>query len=240
MRCLALRHIPCEDLGTFAGPIRRRLGEPVYLDMDGAAAPPAAPDAVADAELVVSLGGPMAVYEADRYPFLQREFELIRARLAAGKPTLGLCLGSQIMAAATGGRVYSGGRQEIGWHPVEFDPRAATDPVLGCLAQGSNIFFQWHGDTFDLPPGSQPIGSSPLFPNQGFMLGRHAVALQFHAEVGREALEAWLDVYSAGLNPGPGVMSAEQMRAGATRHAASLTARGQAFLNAWLRELWPD
>src|SRR5687767_2935080 len=90
-------------------------------------------EAVAGAELVVSLGGPMAVYEAEQYPFIQREIELIRDRIINGQPTLGICLGSQIMAAAAGARVYSSGRREIGWYPIDFTPDATSDPTLSSL-----------------------------------------------------------------------------------------------------------
>jgi GMP synthase (glutamine-hydrolysing) len=237
MRCLALRHIACEDLAGFAPILADRFHAVDLLDMDGAGALAALEEA-AGADLVIALGGPMGVYEAGRYPFIQREIELLGQRIRSGRPTLGICLGSQIMAAAAGARVYHGGRQEVGWYPITFDPAAAADPVLGRLAAGSGVFFHWHGDTFDLPAGSRALGGSERFARQGFAIGRHAVALQFHAEITPEALDGWLKEYERGLKPGPGVMSAAELRAGARAHGASLAARGRAFLNAWLDELF--
>lgn len=236
MRCLALRHITCEDLAGFAEPLAERFCELDYLNLSDPSALAALEEA-ADADLVISLGGPMGVYEADRYPFIRREIEILAARLRDGRPTLGICLGAQIMAAAAGARVYPGGRQEVGWYPIRFDPAAAADPVLGRLIDDSNIFFHWHGDTFDLPPGARPLGGSERFPRQGFAIGRHAVALQFHAELTPAALEIWLREYEPALRPGPDVMSAAELRAGAQAHGASLAARGRAFLEAWLDQV---
>ena len=239
MRCLAIRHILCEDLGTLAPLLRERLGEPVYVDMRGKAAPPAELEALTDADLVVVLGGPMAVYEADDFPFLKRELELLRERLAHGRPTLGICLGAQLIAAAAGARVYLGGRQEIGWYPVRFGGEAAVDPTLGLLAAEGGVYFHWHGDTFDLPAGAVALGASERCAAQGFMLGRHAIALQFHAEVDAAALERWLLEYEAGLQPGGDVMDPAALRSGAALHGPALARRARDFLAAWLDEHFP-
>lgn len=237
MRCLALRHIRCEDLAGFEAPLRERFTDLEYVDMDAPAALERL-EAAASADLVVALGGPMGVYEADRYPFIQREIEILSGRIRSGKPTLGICLGAQIMAAAAGTRVYPGGRQEVGWYPIQLAPQAAADPTLAPLAQGSDVFFHWHGDTFDLPEGSRLLGGSERFARQGFIIGRHAVALQFHIEITPQALENWLAAYETHLKPSPDVMSAAELREGARRHGASLAARGRAFLDAWLKELF--
>jgi GMP synthase (glutamine-hydrolysing) len=234
MLCIALRHITCEDLGTFEPILRARFDRLVYVDMEPGGSAAEGLEEAASADLVVSLGGPMAVYEADRYPFIACEIRILRERLARAKPTLGLCLGAQIMAAAAWARVHPGGRREIGWHPIQLAAEAAADPALSQLARDSNIVFQWHGDTFEMPSGSRPIASSALFPHQGFAIGRHGIALQFHAEVDELALEAWLTAYQAHLRPGPGVMSAGEIQAGASMHGPSLLARGRSFLEAWL------
>jgi GMP synthase (glutamine-hydrolysing) len=101
------------------------------------------------------------------------------------------------------------------------------------------MFFHWHGDTFDLPPGARPLGSSALFSNQGFMVGRHGVALQFHAEIDTAGLERWLALYDKDLRPRAGVMGPADLREGMRRHGAGLAQRGRSFLERWLWAHWP-
>jgi GMP synthase-like glutamine amidotransferase len=167
-----------------------------------------------DLEWLVVMGGPMNVYEHDRYPWLDPEAELIRAALAAGKRVLGICLGAQLMAKALGARVSENAHREIGWFPVTLTPEALrTDLFEGFPA--SVPAFHWHGDTFEIPAGALPLASSAGCAQQGFVLdGGRAVGLQFHWEVRPVDVEAWLAGGDA-LRPGPYVQSAEAMRAAA-------------------------
>lgn len=244
MRCIALRHIACEGLDHFAAPIQEFFDSITLLDpLDGYHSPEAMQQA-REAELLVILGGPMGVYETDRYPFVAQETALARERIEQGQATLGLCLGSQIMAEAAGGRVFASGRQEIGFYPLQFTAEILQDPVLDKLASHPHdngqdpIFFHWHGDTFELPVRARVFASSERFPNQGFIIGRHAIGLQFHPEISSRALEAWLKEYEGDLRPGPDVMTAQAMREAIARHERALSERGQTFLQAWLRELF--
>src|SRR5215510_2897288 len=125
----------------------------------------------ASAPLWVLMGGPMAVYQTQKHPFLAPEIAAIRMRLAAGRPTLGICLGAQLMAAAVGAVVRPGqAGLEIGVFAINLSEAAAVDPVFGDLLPHP-AFAHWHGDTFDEVPGATRLASSDRYLEQAFRLG---------------------------------------------------------------------
>lgn len=138
--------------------------------------------------LTVILGGPIGVYETEDYPFLKQEIELLQQRLARNLPTLGICLGAQLIAHALGAKVYTGTQKEIGWSTLEIHP-IAQNPLTGLA---DTPVLHWHGDTFDLPQNAELLASSALYPNQAFKIGNNILALQFHVEVAADAMEKWL------------------------------------------------
>lgn len=140
------------------------------------------PPSLADAAGLVIMGGPMGVYEQARYPFLADEMRLIEQALGAGKPVLGVCLGSQLLAAALGVPVRRGLRKEIGWHRVSLTAAAATDPLWAGV-ESSFMGYHWHGDVFELPRGATALAASELTPCQAFRYDRSAYGLLFHMEV---------------------------------------------------------
>ena len=144
---------------------------------------------------VVILGGPMAVY--DNISFLLKEEELIRNAIKNKVPVLGICLGSQLIAQAIGGRVYRGHKKEIGWFDVFVTPNGHKSLFKGIKNKTLRIF-QWHGDTYDLPSTASILASSTLYP-QAFKFGS-AVGLQFHIEVNSEMIQRWLSEYSEEVN----------------------------------------
>ncbi|HAB42356.1 MULTISPECIES: glutamine amidotransferase [Acinetobacter] len=138
--------------------------------------------------LTIILGGPIGVYETVDYPFLQQEIDLLKVRLEKNLPTLGICLGAQLIAHALGAKVYAGHSKEIGWSKLTL-PVAENNPLQAL----ENIeVLHWHGDTFDLPEQAELLASSDLYPNQAFRVGQNILALQFHTEVASESLEKWL------------------------------------------------
>ena len=155
------------------------------------------------------MGGPMGAYEDDAHPWLADEKRLLREAVEAGHPVWGVCLGAQLLAAALGAHVYPGAEAEVGLLDVELTPAAADDPVFSVLPPTFPAL-QWHGDTFDLPPGATLLASSPAYANQAFVYGR-AYALQFHLEVSPELAAEWGEVpaYSASLEAikGPGALT---------------------------------
>jgi GMP synthase-like glutamine amidotransferase len=154
----------------------------------------AAPSVQAFTHMVI-MGGPMAVYEMDRYPHLRDEVKLIEQAVSSNKHVLGVCLGAQMLVHVLGARVYPGGNKEVGWHQVEISDDGMRDRLMAELAvDGTRTarVFQWHGDTFDLPAGSTLLASSELFPNQAFRYSDRVYALQFHIEVSPVIVHEWL------------------------------------------------
>jgi GMP synthase (glutamine-hydrolysing) len=177
-RVRILLHAEAETPGLIADVLDRRgiemetvrgyAGEPVPTAMDGH-------------DALVVMGGPMGVYEQDRLPFLRDEIDLIRDALRARKPVLGVCLGSELLAAALGAKVAPA-RKEIGWYPVTLTDAAADDPLWRGVDRSIGVF-HWHGDAFELPPGAVSLASSEATPCQAFRHGRAAYGFLFHMEM---------------------------------------------------------
>ena len=144
-----LQNAQPENLGI-AGQVFQGCGlEPTYIHTF---ADEEIPRYMDEATGLVVMGGPMGVYEHERYPFIDAAIRLIDQALKEDKPVLGVCLGSQLLATALGARVARGPQKEIGWYPIELKPAASEDPLMGEL-ESSFMGFHWHGDIFDLPKG---------------------------------------------------------------------------------------
>ena len=144
-------------------------------------------------EAVMVFGGAMNVHEVDGNPWLTEEGRALERVLDAGVPTLGVCLGAQLLASVAGGHVSRAPEPEIGWHELELTPEARDDPVFGRLPERFTAC-QWHSYQFDLPPGATLLARSPIS-LQGYRLGKNAWGTQFHGEVSREIFARWIDNY---------------------------------------------
>jgi GMP synthase (glutamine-hydrolysing) len=228
-RALALRHVLFEDLGILEELLAQRGYEVAYAD---AGVDPFTPDVALAPDLLIVLGGPIGVGDVERYPFLADEIAAVRARLETDAPTLGICLGAQVMAAALGAEVAPTGRMELG-----FAPLTLTDAGRGtALAELEGVpVLHWHGDRFAIPDGTERLAETPGFPNQGFARGSAALALQFHPEVDPARLERWLighagELADAGVDP-------RDLRADAAAHGPALVAAGRRMFDRWLAGL---
>ena len=224
--CLALRHVPFEDLGLFAAVLAARGYAVRYVDMPIEALERAPME---DADLVVVLGGPIGVYETDAYPFLSVELAHIGARLRLDRPTLGLCLGAQLMAKALGAIVAPGPVKEIGWSPLHLSEEALTSPLAEI--EGAAVL-HWHGDNFALPKGATHLASTAACPHQAFAKGANLLGLQFHVEVDPGRVEQWLVGHSSELASAG--FSTHDLRAATRKHGAAMLARAPRLLNRWL------
>ena len=228
MHCIALRHLAFEDLGVLAPVLQEQGASIEYWDGGRCAYDDRA---WLEADLAVVLGGPVGVGDEARYPFLRDELRLVKARLDAGLPLLGICLGAQLMAAARGAQVYAGVRKEIGWGTVSLTTEG-REGVLAPLLEAPVL--HWHGDTFDLPRGARLLASSELTPHQAFALGFGQLALQFHVEADAARMEDWLvghccELAGAGIDPCV-------IRDGARILGAQAAAAGQEVCRRWLKE----
>lgn len=226
---LAVRHVPFEDLGILAPALAERGYTVQYLEA-GVDAIDAA--ALADADLAVILGGPVGVYETGRYPFLKAELRAIGERLRRDRPTLGICLGAQLMAAALGAEVAPARRVEIGYAPLTLTADGLASPLR---AVQSVPVLHWHGDQFGIPAGARRLAETPGFPNQAFSLGPRILGLQFHLEADASRIEQWLIGHACELSR-HGIDPAA-IRRDAERHGPSLARSAGLAIGIWLDAL---
>jgi GMP synthase-like glutamine amidotransferase len=183
MRVHFFQHDPMEGIGSFHDLLLERGWSESHTLWDrGGVAP--TPDAW---DLLVVMGGPMNIHEDALYPWLPAEKTVLDAAIASGKPVLGVCLGAQLLADRLGAKITRNEFSEIGWSDLRVSETARSEGALLEHMPPVSRVFQWHGDTFSLPPGATTLGSTEACLNQGFVKG-NAVALQFHLELGPEHL----------------------------------------------------
>jgi GMP synthase (glutamine-hydrolysing) len=227
---LIIRHVPYEGVAGFREPIeaagyaidRLDVSDPSYAARD-----------LSQPDLLIMMGGPMGVYEQDRYPWIACQLRRLARRLEAGRPTLGVCLGAQMMAAALGAEVRVGPVKEVGFGPVEVHDPALAGPLRHIVGVP---MLHWHGDTFSLPANVELLASTPLYTHQAFRRGANILALQFHAEMGLDPrIEAWIEGGRQAMEEA-GTDEAT-IRADHARLGPGAVAAGQKMIAEWLQGL---
>ena len=214
MRIHYLQHVAFEDPAEiFHWAAARRAVMTGTRLFDGQTAP-----SPADFDALVVMGGPMNIYEHERYPFLVEEKRAIAAAVAAGRPVVGICLGAQLIADALGARVYPNRWQEIGWLPVRSTPACDHSPLAGLLPESVEVF-HWHGDTFDLPAGAVHLAASTACAQQAFLFQERVLGLQFHLETTPASARALIAHCGGEIDGGPFVQSPRAMLADTARFA---------------------
>lgn len=187
-RLLVFQHVPHEILGTL-DPLLKDAGFRIRYVNFGRD-PGAVPDLDGYDGLIV-LGGPMNCDEVTRYRHLATEVGAIRTAVGDGKPVLGICLGAQLLARALGAPVTRNPRKEIGWYDLMPTDEGRQDPLFRHFDEVEKVF-QWHGDTFAIPPGAMHLAHSEACAHQAFRYGANAYGLQFHLEVDEPMIDRWL------------------------------------------------
>jgi GMP synthase (glutamine-hydrolysing) len=231
-QCIVVEHLAVEHPGT----IKPALEASGYV----VASVPAASiqdfrERAEQAALLVVMGGPIGVYDAPEYPFLSEEIEIIRGRLRRRMPVLGICLGSQLMAAALDAEVYPGtAGVELGWAPVDLTEEGSQHPLVR-VAENNAPVLHWHGDTFELPVGARLLASTQRYPHQAFAVGNYGLALQFHVETNQAELDQWFVAFANDIRAlGPGTLAG--LRADTARFAEDLERRNMRFIGEWVSQ----
>ena len=226
-KIIVLQHHPAETLGTIADALESAALAWQYVRVyEGQALP----KEMRGAGGLIVMGGPQTVYQLDRYPYLREELRLIEDALKENKPILGICLGSQLLAAAIGAKVYRNTEREIGWYRVRFSEAAKDDRLLRGLAN-EFVAAHWHSDIFDLPAGATALAASEKTPVQGFRYGEKAYGLLFHAEMTAEILGALVAEFGEGLKR-VGI-DREALLADGTKYLPQLDRIGETIFARW-------
>jgi GMP synthase (glutamine-hydrolysing) len=152
-----------------------------------------------DAAGLIVMGGSMSVYDHERFSFLLDEQHLIEQALKDEKPVLGVCLGSQLLAAILGAGVKKGIQKEIGWHQITLTEYATLDPLWKGV-ESRFMAYHWYGDIFELPGGAVSLASSELTPCQAFRYGETVYGFLFHMEVTEKIITDMVSAFQSELD----------------------------------------
>ena len=214
MRLHYFQHVPFEGLGSI-GPWAKEMGYEItstrlfakdkFPNLD-------------DIDWLIIMGGPMGIYDEDKYPWLLSEKNYIEKAVVQGKIVLGICLGAQLVADVLGAKIYPNKYKEIGWFPIQKIPETAQTRLADFLPAQIDAF-HWHGDTFDIPENAIHIAKSKACENQGFIYDDHVVSLQFHLETTEQSAKELIDNCQDDIKEEPFIQSSVEILSDKKRFA---------------------
>lgn len=221
---LVLQHLEFENAGLIGNVLGKRGYELKKLDAtcDDISAFP-----VNEADIVIILGGPIGVYDGERYPFINQELKLIEKSLKSEKPVVGVCLGAQLIASVLGAKVQPMGKKEIGFSSLQLTDEGQKSPLA---LIGTTPVLHWHGDEFEIPEGAKHLAETGICPNQAFSY-ENILALQFHLEADLDYFEHWLvghaaELSQAGIDP-------VNLRNEGKKYQGDLRTKAEKIFNLW-------
>lgn len=230
MRVHFLQHVPYEGLGSLQDWLQRGEHRITATRLYAGDSLPR-PDAL---DLLIVMGGPMGIHDEAEHPWLVAEKRFLDAVLAGNGRVLGICLGAQLLADRLGAAVRPNPEPEIGWFPVRRSPEVATTPLAAALPE-ELLAFHWHGDTFDLPAGAVPLGSSLACANQGFLYRNRVLGLQYHLEMTAAGAQDLIDCHRDQLDTGPYSQTAAELLAETARFT-EINRRMDALMDAFVTD----
>jgi GMP synthase (glutamine-hydrolysing) len=238
-KILVFQHVASEPLGHLDRLLRESGVRIRYVNFGRE--PHAEPDVRRYDGLVV-LGGPMNVDQADHLPHLRTEMTAIRDAVVADKPILGICLGAQLLAEATGGNVRPNHVPEIGWYQLHTLKAAHDDRLFRHFEHRPHFVFQWHAYTFAPPPGAVPLAWTRNCRNQAYRLGESAWGLQFHLEADEALIARWLasDAGRAEIDQHWNLRKIARIRAATRRHLPLAQPLSDRVFNDFVRLVGPQ
>lgn len=189
MKALVVQNTVSEGMGLLEDVLRSKGWDLDIRCMEHAGS--VLPETINGHDCMVIMGGPMGANDGEQYPHLIKVQNLIRQAVYSHFPTVGICLGAQLIAKAMGGRVIRNPVKEIGWYPVSLTEYGFRSPIFDGLP-GEFTFFQWHQDTFTLPEYGRWLVRGKTCLNQAFSIDNYIWGLQFHPEVSLEMIERWV------------------------------------------------
>jgi GMP synthase-like glutamine amidotransferase len=165
---------------------------------------------ISDIDWLIVMGGPMSVNDEEKFPWLREEKKIIRKAIDAGKVVIGICLGSQLVSAALGAKVFQNKEKEIGWFDIELTCYAKSDKLFFDMVSRLKVF-HWHGDTFDLPENAIHLAYSKGCKNQAYIYKDRVLALQFHLEPTQNSLRQMIDFGRDELKSGKYVQTEREL-----------------------------
>lgn len=163
-----------------------------------------------DLEAVLLLGGPMNVYEEQKYPFLKQEDSFLKEMIRRDIPTLGICLGAQLIAKAAGASIKRALHKEIGFSRIRLTDESGLDSLFENIIYPLEVF-QWHEDTYDLPSEAILLARSDECEHQAFRFKNNIYGLQFHCEITDKQIREWTAAYLDKKNPESGIITQEML-----------------------------